>query len=124
MRVDQQAIQDKVIAEHAHEVHTTADAIKVSLLVQEAIDEAYDTQPLPHTKRITRSDKDFTDGLCSGYITYFHEHQGQLLLDTDIAKLIKESLADGRYSDLFNFFFLMIRRPPRSTLFPYTTLFR
>src|SRR2546427_3396066 len=25
---------------------------------------------------------------------------------------------------LLNFFFLMIRRPPRSTLFPYTTLFR
>src|SRR5688572_31785157 len=23
-----------------------------------------------------------------------------------------------------NYFFLMIRRPPRSTLFPYTTLFR
>src|SRR6266849_9769506 len=31
------------------------------------------------------------------------------------------------YSTLFVFcifFFLMIRRPPRSTLFPYTTLFR
>src|SRR5256885_13019578 len=27
-----------------------------------------------------------------------------------------------RYSNIF--FFLMIRRPPRSTLFPYTTLFR
>src|SRR5205807_9104595 len=27
-------------------------------------------------------------------------------------------------SSFFNFFFLMIRRPPRSTLFPYTTLFR
>src|SRR5256885_10155419 len=26
--------------------------------------------------------------------------------------------------DLCYFFFLMIRRPPRSTLFPYTTLFR
>src|SRR3712207_8806700 len=25
---------------------------------------------------------------------------------------------------VFYFFFLMIRRPPRSTLFPYTTLFR
>src|SRR5256885_11083205 len=25
---------------------------------------------------------------------------------------------------LYSFFFLMIRRPPRSTLFPYTTLFR
>src|SRR5204863_7396145 len=31
-----------------------------------------------------------------------------------------------RRSDVsyFLFFFLMIRRPPRSTLFPYTTLFR
>src|SRR2546422_4329354 len=28
------------------------------------------------------------------------------------------------YPTLFLFFFLMIRRPPRSTLFPYTTLFR
>src|SRR2546430_11215063 len=27
-------------------------------------------------------------------------------------------------SSYFLFFFLMIRRPPRSTLFPYTTLFR
>src|SRR2546423_13966444 len=26
--------------------------------------------------------------------------------------------------DILAFFFLMIRRPPRSTLFPYTTLFR
>src|SRR2546422_11774241 len=30
----------------------------------------------------------------------------------------------GRRSGLAAFFFLMIRRPPRSTLFPYTTLFR
>src|SRR6266705_6241838 len=28
------------------------------------------------------------------------------------------------HSVVFVFFFLMIRRPPRSTLFPYTTLFR
>src|SRR5258706_11929919 len=28
------------------------------------------------------------------------------------------------YNHQFLFFFLMIRRPPRSTLFPYTTLFR
>src|SRR6266540_4462626 len=27
-------------------------------------------------------------------------------------------------TNVFLFFFLMIRRPPRSTLFPYTTLFR
>src|SRR5256885_8005888 len=29
----------------------------------------------------------------------------------------------ANHCDIF-FFFLMIRRPPRSTLFPYTTLFR
>src|SRR2546422_5512479 len=29
-----------------------------------------------------------------------------------------------RNTSLVSFFFLMIRRPPRSTLFPYTTLFR
>src|SRR4051812_50228726 len=28
------------------------------------------------------------------------------------------------FNSFFYFFFLMIRRPPRSTLFPYTTLFR
>src|SRR6266704_3354889 len=32
--------------------------------------------------------------------------------------------AHTRVPDFVNFFFLMIRRPPRSTLFPYTTLFR
>src|SRR3989442_9352229 len=37
-----------------------------------------------------------------------------------------DSLFLYRYIQLlfFLFFFLMIRRPPRSTLFPYTTLFR
>src|SRR3712207_8152321 len=28
------------------------------------------------------------------------------------------------FDTILRFFFLMIRRPPRSTLFPYTTLFR
>src|ERR1043166_9802714 len=32
--------------------------------------------------------------------------------------------APCRFVALLFFFFLMIRRPPRSTLFPYTTLFR
>src|SRR5438874_13653182 len=30
----------------------------------------------------------------------------------------------GSHLFVLNFFFLIIRRPPRSTLFPYTTLFR
>src|SRR3989442_9058718 len=33
-------------------------------------------------------------------------------------------MAVSAYSPHSLFFFLMIRRPPRSTLFPYTTLFR
>src|SRR6266851_9837639 len=33
-------------------------------------------------------------------------------------------ISDTRFLFSAVFFFLMIRRPPRSTLFPYTTLFR
>src|SRR3712207_7543560 len=33
-------------------------------------------------------------------------------------------MRDSAWLPLCIFFFLMIRRPPRSTLFPYTTLFR
>src|SRR5256885_1450636 len=36
----------------------------------------------------------------------------------------KNSNLVALFNLLFSFFFLMIRRPPRSTLFPYTTLFR
>src|SRR6266480_69190 len=34
------------------------------------------------------------------------------------------NLAEDAHTTQGRFFFLMIRRPPRSTLFPYTTLFR
>src|SRR5215204_7148748 len=42
--------------------------------------------------------------------------------DCVIVKATHEKLGSLAYA--FFFFFLMIRRPPRSTLFPYTTLFR
>src|SRR5438876_11280585 len=41
--------------------------------------------------------------------------------------LAAQASVHSDYSSLYfmqRFFFLMIRRPPRSTLFPYTTLFR
>src|SRR3972149_1905134 len=38
--------------------------------------------------------------------------------------LVTHVLSCARRFHLPFFFFLMIRRPPRSTLFPYTTLFR
>src|SRR5258708_24938776 len=37
---------------------------------------------------------------------------------------LDELSVDRAYTIRCSFFFLMIRRPPRSTLFPYTTLFR
>src|SRR5208283_2972160 len=39
-------------------------------------------------------------------------------------KLGLDTPLETRTLDSSDFFFLMIRRPPRSTLFPYTTLFR
>src|SRR3712207_7473446 len=38
--------------------------------------------------------------------------------------MVRMSCRDDNTEALVVFFFLMIRRPPRSTLFPYTTLFR
>src|SRR6476661_10386785 len=40
-----------------------------------------------------------------------------------IAYFLSDMFVQCSFS-VFFFFFLMIRRPPRSTLFPYTTLFR
>src|SRR5437764_15449985 len=42
----------------------------------------------------------------------------------DCACLVRSCLVVDSIITIFFLFFLMIRRPPRSTLFPYTTLFR
>src|SRR5216683_7242727 len=41
-----------------------------------------------------------------------------------MSKSQRDLIAFAQFTPSFSFFFLMIRRPPRSTLFPYTTLFR
>src|SRR6516225_1232399 len=45
-------------------------------------------------------------------------------LKTNNPTVIKQTATSTLYALHPLFFFLMIRRPPRSTLFPYTTLFR
>src|SRR5882724_4780486 len=40
------------------------------------------------------------------------------------ARCIRAGTCRGGYLQALFFFFLRLRRPPRSTLFPYTTLFR
>src|SRR2546425_6141175 len=44
----------------------------------------------------------------------------------DLSMVVLDPLKDEFLPEFLfvSFFFLMIRRPPRSTLFPYTTLFR
>src|SRR5438270_9611754 len=44
-------------------------------------------------------------------------------VQTDLSQSPGKTLC-VRYSSFLRFFFLMTRPPPRSTLFPYTTLFR
>src|SRR5579859_4914661 len=51
-------------------------------------------------------------------ITPFHARPLHTLSRLSFLRIVSVSLRGGF------FFFLMIRRPPRSTLFPYTTLFR
>src|SRR4029434_10184199 len=48
----------------------------------------------------------------------------RLLLEKKIYKIEHLQTQLSRACNVLLFFFLMIRRPPRSTLFPYTTLFR
>src|SRR6202521_6199802 len=62
------------------------------------------------THRDTDSDK---------VLRYFAEETcGQSFFPSNASDLDKD------FENISNFFFLMIRRPPRSTLFPYTALFR
>ena len=51
-------------------------------------------------------------------------HSGSSWRDSSLMSLILACFCACLCDLLAFFFFLMIRRPPRSTLFPYTTLFR
>jgi hypothetical protein len=53
-------------------------------------------------KCIGRTNADFTDGLCSGYLTYFDQFQGKPLRDWDLFNLIVANLNDLTASSLFN----------------------
>src|ERR1022692_3056065 len=52
---------------------------------------------------------------------YFTQHGKVAALSISMSAVVCSHSGSGTFAF---FFFLMIRRPPRSTLFPYTTLFR
>ncbi len=51
---------------------------------------------------ILRSGKGFTDGLCSGYLSYFHEVAGKQLTDTEIYRILIDTLCVPGYADELN----------------------
>lgn len=51
---------------------------------------------------VARTDKCFVDGVCSGYLTYFHEYQGIPLSDRDVYTFLVNNILDVQGSDLFN----------------------
>src|SRR6266542_7105387 len=78
---------------------------------------------MPSSARKKKNDK--VDGMASTLpLTYLPDAVRRAIFDTASRAIMHE----GALSEVVNmyvvFFFLMILRPPRSTLFPYTTLFR
>ena len=53
-------------------------------------------------KLIERTNKDFTHGVCSGYLTYYDEYQSKLLTDLDVYTFIAQNIMDVRGTDAFN----------------------
>ncbi len=51
---------------------------------------------------VARTGKDFVDGVCSGYLTYFHEYQEIPLSDRDVYIFLVNNILDVQGSDLFN----------------------
>ena len=58
--------------------------------------------PVTQKATVARTDKDFVNGVCSGYLTYFHEYQGIPLSDRDVYTFLANNLLDVQGSDLFN----------------------
>jgi hypothetical protein len=63
------------------------------------------TQPevsVAQNKRVERTSKDFTDGVCSGYLTYYGQYQGKPLADLDVYAFIAQNILDVHSTDAFN----------------------
>ncbi len=53
-------------------------------------------------KLIERTSKDFTDGVCSGYLTYYDQFQNKRLTDLDVYAFIIQNITDVHGTDQFN----------------------
>lgn len=51
---------------------------------------------------VGRTDKEFTDGVGSGYLTYYDEYQGKPITDLDVYAFIIQNIADIQGTKTFN----------------------
>ena len=51
---------------------------------------------------VGRTDKGFTDGVCSSYLTYYDQHRGQPLTDLEVYAFLAHNIADSSGSATFN----------------------
>jgi len=51
---------------------------------------------------VGRTDKEFTDGVCSGYLTYYDQYQCKPLADLDVYTFIAQNIMNVHGSDAFN----------------------
>src|SRR6266853_4624652 len=92
--------------------HASAILMRPSLLISLAL------PPTPHLPPSLLNDRHF-----SSTRTRLPPHCASILM-AEHSWIAQDHANGGCDSDKNRWFFLMIRRPPRSTLFPYTTLFR
>jgi hypothetical protein len=53
-------------------------------------------------KLIERISKDYTDGVCCGYLTYYDQYQVRQLTDLDLYAFIAQNIMDVHGTDTFN----------------------
>ena len=51
---------------------------------------------------VEKTDKDFVNGVCSGYLTYYDDHQNKPLSDRDVYIFLVENILDASGTGLFN----------------------
>src|SRR6516225_4869232 len=95
------------------EEHTSELQSHVKLVCRLLLEKKKDVNHGPHTLRIAHSHRVAQQLRQARRVAARHRQVGRKGLEQRHAKALEHRI-----------FFLMIRRPPRSTLFPYTTLFR
>lgn len=53
-------------------------------------------------KLVERTGKGFTDGVCSGYLTYYDQYQGKPITDLDVYAFLIQNILDVHDTDTFN----------------------